>query len=343
MLTTQTPTNGPVHAAVMSDPEVSERPDAATLHRRLQAGHPARGRTPPPRRAGSAPSSAASGCTAATSSTGAGHRDRGALDALARPSGRPRPNPLAGEVERLRRENARLSRPPHDGRADHRDPVKSLRSAGHPAGPGERGRADRVLMETALAVAPEIGMVTACRALGVSRATAYRRRSPRPRGERRPRPLPVMALTDEERQAVLAQLHAERFVDRSPAAVYATLLDEGTYLASERTMYRILAARGRDRRAARPAAPPRLRQARAPGHRDPNQLWSWDITKLKGPAAWTLLPPLRAARRVQPLRGRLAARAPGERDPRGPAHRRDGRAGRASRRGSPSMPTGGRR
>jgi putative transposase len=142
-------------------------------------------------------------------------------------------------------------------------------------------------MEAALAVAPEIGMVTACRALGVSRATAYRRRSPRPTGERRPRPLPVMALTDEERQGVLAQLHAERFVDRSPAAVYATLLDEGTYLASERTMYRILAAQGEtgERRA----------QLRHPAYARPellatapNQLWSWDITKLKGPAAWTL-------------------------------------------------------
>ena len=99
-------------------------------------------------------------------------------------------------------------------------------------------------MESALAVAPEIGMAPACGALGVSRATAYRHRSPRPRGERRPRPRPAMALTEEERDAVLRQLHAERFADRSPAHVYATLLDEGTYLASERTMYRLLAERG---------------------------------------------------------------------------------------------------
>jgi putative transposase len=141
-------------------------------------------------------------------------------------------------------------------------------------------------METALAVAPEIGLAPACRALGVSRATAYRHRRPRPQGERRPCPTPALALSDEERSAVLAQLHSERFADASPAHVYATLLDEGTYLASERTMYRVLAAEGEtgERRA----------QLRHPAYAKPellatgpNQLWSWDITKLKGPATWT--------------------------------------------------------
>jgi len=141
-------------------------------------------------------------------------------------------------------------------------------------------------MGTALAVAPEIGLAPACRALGVSRATAYRHRDPKPRAERRPRPRPAMALSDEERAALLAELHAERFVDASPAHVYATLLDEGTYLASERTMYRVLAAEGEsgERRA----------QLRHPAYArpellatGPNELWSWDITKLKGPATWT--------------------------------------------------------
>jgi putative transposase len=141
-------------------------------------------------------------------------------------------------------------------------------------------------METALAVAPEIGMAPACRALGVSRATAYRHRSPRPKGERPPRPRPAMALSEEERAAVLAELHAERFADRSPAHVYATLLDEGMYLASERTMYRLLADRGEsgERRDVlrHPAyAKPELLAT------GPNELWSWDITKLKGPATWT--------------------------------------------------------
>ena len=141
-------------------------------------------------------------------------------------------------------------------------------------------------METTLAVAPEIGLAPACRALGVSRATAYRHRDPKPARERRPRPRPALALSEAERSAVLEQLHSERFTDSSPAQVYATLLDEGTYLASERTMYRILAAAGEngERRAQlrHPAyATPELLATR------PNQLWSWDITKLKGPVKWT--------------------------------------------------------
>lgn len=141
-------------------------------------------------------------------------------------------------------------------------------------------------MATVLAVAPEIGMAPACRALGVSRATAYRHRAPRPKSERRPRHRPALALSDAERAAVLGQLHAERFVDASPAAVYATLLDEGTYLASERTMYRILAAEGEsgERRAQlrhRAHAAPELLAT------GPNEVWSWDITKLRGPATWT--------------------------------------------------------
>jgi putative transposase len=141
-------------------------------------------------------------------------------------------------------------------------------------------------METAFAVAPEIGLAGACRALGVSRATAYRHRSPKPPSTARSRRRSPLALSDEERAAVLAELHAERFVDASPAAVYATLLDEGTYLASERTMYRVLAANAevRERRAQRRhptyAAPELLASA-------PNELWSWDITKLRGPAKWT--------------------------------------------------------
>jgi len=141
-------------------------------------------------------------------------------------------------------------------------------------------------MQTALAVAPEMGLAPACRALGVSRASAYRRRDPRPKGVPRPRPRPALALSDAERAAVLDVLHSERFVDRSPAQVYATLLDEGSYLASERTMYRVLGANDevRERRdqLRHPAyVKPELLATR------PNQLWSWDITKLKGPATWS--------------------------------------------------------
>src|SRR3954469_6791529 len=99
---------------------------------------------------------------------------------------------------------------------------------------------------------PVIGTRASCRALGASHATIYRRRRPpAPPSRPRPRPRSPRALSDAERAAVLAQLHSERFADSSPAQVWATLLDEGTYLASERTMYRLLAADGeaRERRA----------------------------------------------------------------------------------------------
>jgi putative transposase len=94
------------------------------------------------------------------------------------------------------------------------------------------------------------------------------------------------ALSTAERQRVLDVLHEPRFMDLAPAEVYATLLDEGIYLCAERTMYRILAAQGevRERRVQRRhpvyQAPELLATA-------PNQLWSWDITKLKGPAKWS--------------------------------------------------------
>jgi putative transposase len=131
---------------------------------------------------------------------------------------------------------------------------------------------------------PLIGTRPACRALGACPATVYRRRQPpRPPRPARLRPTPQRALTEPERERVLDVLHCERFVDVSPEETWATLLDEGTYLCSTRTMYRILAAQHggvRDRRAqlTHPAyaTPELLAEA-------PNELWSWDISKLKGP------------------------------------------------------------
>ena len=133
---------------------------------------------------------------------------------------------------------------------------------------------------------PPVGARAACAALGVNRATWYRWRRPRPLGTPKPRPSPARALSATERQAVLDVLHSERFVDCAPATVWASLLDEGVYLASERTMYRLLAEAGevRERRAQRRHPSYWKPQLLATG---PNQLWSWDITKLPGPAKWT--------------------------------------------------------
>jgi len=143
-------------------------------------------------------------------------------------------------------------------------------------------------MDAAVGLASQVGVKAACAALGVARASFYRRVASAPAalavsrsGQSHPR-----ALSAHERQAVLDELHADRFVDCAPAEVYATLLDEGRYLASERTMYRLLAAEGesgeRRRQRVHPAyAKPELLAT------GPNQVWSWDITKLLGPATWT--------------------------------------------------------
>jgi putative transposase len=100
------------------------------------------------------------------------------------------------------------------------------------------------------------------------------------------RPAPPRALSALERQEVLEVLHTDRFVDRAPTEVYASLLDEGTYLCSVRTMYRILDEQGEVRE--------RRDQARHPQYKapellaiGPNQVWSWDITKLLGPVKWS--------------------------------------------------------
>ena len=90
-------------------------------------------------------------------------------------------------------------------------------------------------MSAAGGLAGHVGVHAACEALGVARATFYRRRRPKT-GQRRPRPAPARALDAAERAEVFGVLCAPRFADRAPAEVYATLLDEGTYLCSERTM-----------------------------------------------------------------------------------------------------------
>ena len=137
-------------------------------------------------------------------------------------------------------------------------------------------------------VAPQLGGVSrACNLLGVPRASYYRSLTPpKDGGTVTERPKPKNALSTEERELALEYLHSERFVDKPPAAVVYSLLDEGIYIASERTLYRILADNKevKDRRAQRRhvnyTKPELIATA-------PNQVWTWDISKLKGPVAWT--------------------------------------------------------
>lgn len=127
------------------------------------------------------------------------------------------------------------------------------------------------------------GIEPICRALGLARATYYRLQSPRP-AQRTERGHP-RALSAEERHGVLGTLNEERFCDQAPAEVYATLLDEGQYLCSERTMYRILAEHHQVRERRDQLRHPRYAAPELLASR-PNEVWSWDITKLLGPTKW---------------------------------------------------------
>ncbi len=131
----------------------------------------------------------------------------------------------------------------------------------------------------------EFGVAPVCVALGVWPSTWYRRRR-RAEAPVEPRPAPVRGLSDAERTRVRDVLNSEEFADKAPAAVYARLLSRGEYLCSQRTMYRILAEHDEVRE--------RRNQLRHPTYTkpellatEPNQVWSWDITKLKGPIKWS--------------------------------------------------------
>ena len=141
-------------------------------------------------------------------------------------------------------------------------------------------------MNATAELSSKVGTAPACHALAVPRASFYRWRQPAVELPARPRQPSPRSLSAPERQQVLDVLHAPRFVDQPPAQVVATLLDEGRYLCSVRTMYRLLAQEDEVRE--------RRNQLRHPNYKKPellatgpNQVWSWDITKLLGPAKWT--------------------------------------------------------
>ena len=132
------------------------------------------------------------------------------------------------------------------------------------------------------AIEPMLGTRAACAAVGRARATYYRHQAPPTPRSTTPRPAPPNKLTDDEMSVILDVLRSERFVDLSPTQVFHILLDEGTYLASVSTYYRLLRANGEIRERRRQAThPPRVRPELVA--RRPLVVWSWDITKLKGP------------------------------------------------------------
>jgi putative transposase len=146
---------------------------------------------------------------------------------------------------------------------------------------------DHAVME----LTSHLGVRAACEAVGAAQASYYRRhrQSPAP-----PRPEPIphrrrrqpRALSAAEQQAILDVLHSDRFVDLAPAEVWAILLDEGVYLGSESTFYRLLRQAGEVRERRRQAAhPAKVRPELVASA--PTAVWSWDITKLRGPAKWT--------------------------------------------------------
>ncbi|MGH3504282.1 MAG: IS3 family transposase [Nocardioidaceae bacterium] len=217
-------------------------------------------------------------------------RDAGARSALAKPAGRPPADPREKENSKLRAENERLSAE----LATARQVIEVQGKLSGPVGatrdrqPEHRERARMMTDEAVTELQPLVGTRKACVALGRAQASHYRRhrQSPAPaRPPRDARPQP-RALSADERAEVRGVLNSEQHVDKAPAAVYHELLDSGVYLASVSTMYRILRehdeVRERRRQATHPARVKPELVAEAP-----NTCWSWDITKLHGPAKWT--------------------------------------------------------
>lgn len=131
-------------------------------------------------------------------------------------------------------------------------------------------------------LAAQVGVKTACEALGVPRSSRYAARRPQPKKDRPPAPPPPRALSTDERASVRDTLNSDRFADQAPREAYATLLDEGTYQCSVSTMYRILGENAE--------VLERRNQLRHPAYAKPqlvatapNAVWTWDITKLLGP------------------------------------------------------------
>ena len=148
-------------------------------------------------------------------------------------------------------------------------------------------------MDAVLQLSSTVGIESACDVLGVARASFYRQRpllGPTLSISLSPpvaRPVPARALSSAERESVRAVLNSERFQDCAPAAIHAALLDEGQYLCSPRTMYRLLEEDAATRERRDQLTHPEYKKPELLATA-PNQLWSWDITKLRGPVKWPI-------------------------------------------------------
>ena len=142
------------------------------------------------------------------------------------------------------------------------------------------------MMTAVASLSDTVGKKAACKAMAIPRATFYRYINGKTPANKNRRPAPPLALSDQERQAILDVAHEKRFWDASPYHIYATLLDEGRYIASISTFYRVLAANQEVSERRKQVSRPKYQKPEllATG---PNQVWSWNITKLKGPAKWT--------------------------------------------------------
>ncbi len=218
-------------------------------------------------------------------------RDAGALAGLTVPRGRKRRDPQAERIARLERQKRQLEQELAKTRF-----VVDVQAKLHALGDGlrERGYRAEVDAVTDTAIAELVGCVgvrDACQAVGAAQASYYRRHRTSPPPARsvpiphRDRHQPP-ALSQAERDAILDVLHSDRFVDMAPAEVWAALLDEGVYLGSISTFYRLLRQAGETRERRRQATHPATVKPELVAYQ-PNSVWSWDITKLRGPAKWT--------------------------------------------------------
>ena len=214
-------------------------------------------------------------------------RDAGALAELAPKVRGAKASAEQRELQRAQRKIARLRRPARPAPQSLGNPGKSFRALGQAASRERRGpiaaEAESLACTCIGQIAPLLGTKAACVAVGRPRATHYRQLRPARLTPRVPRPAPPNKLGPAEVGLILSTLNSARFADASPTQAYYVLLDEGTYIASPSTFYRVLRANKLVRERRRQAShPPRVRPELVA--RRPNVVWCWDITKLRGPA-----------------------------------------------------------